>query len=76
MIFIDKCNNSNQCEIVTTVLVNLSSDNMTEGGDIQRFLAELVKGVGRLFYIVRPSETTYENAKDVPNFFYNVSIFF
>lgn len=49
---------------------------MTEGGDIQRFLAELVKGVGRLFYIVRPSETTYENAKDVPNFFYNVSIFF
>ncbi|CAG9765048.1 unnamed protein product [Ceutorhynchus assimilis] len=71
------CNNSNQCENITSVFVNLAHNNFTNmtgenGPDlVSSLLVEFIKGIGRLFYIVKPSESSYENDKDVPNYFYN-----
>lgn len=35
---------------------------------------EFAKGLGRMFYIVDPKDTVYENVEDVPNFYVQVSI--
>lgn len=50
--------------------MNLQPRNDTLSTEV---VEQFLKGVGRLFYIVKPSETTFENPKDVPKFFYNVS---
>lgn len=35
---------------------------------------KLGKGLGQMFYIVSPAETSYEHLENVPKLFYHVSI--
>lgn len=37
------------------------------------YVTDFLKGVGKLFYIVNPAETTYEDPRDVPPYFADVS---
>lgn len=67
---IEDCQNSSQCLVLPRVYVNLQPTNYTLSTEV---VEQFLKGVGRLFYIVKPSETTFENPNDVPKFFYNVS---
>lgn len=66
----EDCQNSSQCLVLPRVYVNLQPKNDTLSTEV---VEQFLKGVGRLFYIIKPSETTFENSKDVPKFFYNVS---
>lgn len=34
---------------------------------------KFAKGLGRMFYIIDPKDTVYENVEDVPNFYVQVS---
>lgn len=43
--------------------------NLFENGYVFNFL----KGLGKLFYLIHPSETTFEDHRDVPPYFADVS---
>lgn len=73
------CNKTgNWCEPVTSVFVRLATS--PEGPVNEYFHDEAVwkflRGIGRMFYIVKPTHTTYEMIEDVPNFYRDVSLFF
>lgn len=66
----------NHSEIITSVFLRLAiqheSDNQ-RNFDINGW--EVFKGIGRMFYIVDPAETTYARLEDVPHIFRNVSAY-
>lgn len=68
----------NHSERVTSVFLKIvqqeksvTTVNFFGNGDDFDFF----KGLGRLFYVISPSETTFKDPKDVPSYFANVSIF-
>lgn len=66
----------NHSERVTSVFLKIVREDTSAsalnlfGSDI---IVEFLKGLGRLFYVVIPSETTFKDPKDVPPFFAEVS---
>lgn len=54
---------------------NVYFENDTVFNNAGRGLADFLKGVGYLFYIVHPNDTKYENFRDVPNYYTNVSLY-
>ncbi|XP_076250275.1 alkylglycerol monooxygenase-like isoform X1 [Rhynchophorus ferrugineus] len=76
MSIVTDCKNSSECETVTSVFLNFVDSNGTVSFWETDALLDFAKGVGRMFYIVNPSETTFENAKEVPNFFRNAWPYF
>lgn len=74
MSIVTDCKNSSECETVTSIFLDLVDGNSTGSLFETDALLDFAKGVGRMFYIVNPAETTFENPKDVPNFFRNVSL--
>lgn len=41
-------------------------------GSVLRDPGEFFKGIGRMFYIIDPKETTFEREEEVPNFYIQV----
>ncbi|XP_030759328.1 alkylglycerol monooxygenase-like [Sitophilus oryzae] len=76
MSLLENCTNSSECDVVTSVFVRLSDEKNIKNVWETEALIDFVKGVGRMFYIVSPAETTFSNAKDVPNFFRNAWPYF
>lgn len=70
------CTNSSDCDSVASLYSTTASFDFSDCDLGWDSVAEFAKGVGRLFYIVSPSETTFEHAKDVPNYFYNAWPYF
>lgn len=67
-------NNRNSSEIVTSVFLRLSKEEAIGDALSWRDACwEILKGVGRMFYIVDPTETSYSRPENVPNIFKNVS---
>lgn len=69
----------NRSERVTSVFLKIVQDD-TSACALNVFdsdiIFEFLKGLGRLFYIVNPSETTFRDPKDVPPYFAEVSIIY
>lgn len=59
----------NWCEPTGQLVINLGKI-YGDKGDLQT--RTFLKGLGRMFYVVDPAETTFGNAKDVPKFFLEV----
>lgn len=68
----------NNSELITSVFLKLSNEedrNDFKDNEIYRINGlDVVKGIGRMFYIVDPAETTYSNFEDVPSIYRNVSL--
>nr|CAH7728481.1 unnamed protein product [Callosobruchus chinensis] len=65
-----KLESYNNSDVITSVFINLVNeesyrDSYFEEDGVKNFL----KGIGRMFYIVDPSETTFRDASDVPSFY-------
>lgn len=70
----DSYKNNNCCESVTSVVIKLATnDNNNSTNSYEQFVVFL-NGLGRMFYIIKPSETTFKQPEDVPKFYQNVSI--
>lgn len=63
---------NNGCEPITSVFIRFAKE---ENADVfnNEALSGFFKGVGQMFYIVNPSETTFQDPKQVPEYFRNVS---
>lgn len=57
---------------VTSILIKLMEDPEKSTFD-NNALLQSAKSVGRMFYIINPTETTFEKIEEVPTFFRNVS---
>lgn len=57
---------------VTSILIKLMEDPEKSSFD-NNALLQSAKSVGQMFYIINPSETTFEKIEEVPTFFRNVS---
>lgn len=70
------CNRTgNWCEPITSVFIRLASNAPDEpeiGYVVDEEVWHFVKGIGRMFYIVDPAESTYERVEDVPKFYRQV----
>ncbi|KAJ8938561.1 hypothetical protein NQ314_011451 [Rhamnusium bicolor] len=63
---------NNGCEPVTSVFIKLVKEGTgNENIFLNEKLLGFLKGIGRMFYVVNPSETTFSDAKEVPEFFRN-----
>lgn len=62
---------NNGCEPITSVFIHLAKDDIDafDNTPIKTFF----KGLGQMFYIINPSETTFNDPKEVPEYFRNVS---
>lgn len=66
-----------QSEVVSSVFLGMTdgrsnySLNILCGSDE---VFDFLRGFGKLFYVVSPSETTYRDPKDVPLYFEEVSL--
>lgn len=61
-------------ETVTSVLIDLAYRDVRHDYFSNYEVVEFVKGLGRMFYIVNPAETTFQHPQEVPKFFRNVSM--
>nr|XP_023026101.1 alkylglycerol monooxygenase-like [Leptinotarsa decemlineata] len=68
----------NGSEPITSVLIKLVEREEVEARHYFPIedLEGVLKGIGRMFYIVSPSETTFSDPKDVPSFFVNAWPYF
>lgn len=63
----------NNSEIVTTVLLKLVDEERDYRYFDQEFFVDFLKGLGCMFYVVDPTESSFRDPKDVPTYFTNVS---
>lgn len=64
-------NINNGCEPITSIIIDLKSNGGNFDDIFDNILLNGLKGIGRMFYIVNPAESTFENPEDVPKFFRN-----
>lgn len=67
----------NQSERVTSVFLRIiHDDNPRRGMDLfsSGDIFEFMKGFGKFFYVISPSETSVKDTKDVPSYFTDVSM--
>lgn len=65
--------NSNTCENATSVFIRLN-DNATNDFLFNDTILDFLKGLGRMFYIVNPEDTTFARPENVPHFYRQVSL--
>ncbi|CAH0559202.1 unnamed protein product [Brassicogethes aeneus] len=63
-------------DTVTSVLINLSQKDAVSEIFFEKELVQFLKGLGRMFYIVNPTETTFEGPEEVPKYFRNAWPYF
>lgn len=70
------CNHTgNWCEPAISVSLRLLRDEQStdSGTFVKSKIMEIILGLGRMFYIVNPSDAMYREAEDVPKNFLQVS---
>lgn len=66
-------NNKNCCEPVTSVIIKLAEyDSNNSTNMYYEQLIAFLSGFGRMFYIIRPSDTAFQHPDEVPKFYQNV----
>ncbi|XP_066141130.1 alkylglycerol monooxygenase-like [Euwallacea fornicatus] len=66
----EECRNSSICDLP----ISVAGQKIT--GEVKEDLVQFIRGLGRLFYVVPPEDTSFSDAEDVPKFFYNAWPYF
>lgn len=63
--------NNNTCENATSVIMRVLNDGLQlqEDYELNDNILRFLKGLGRMFYIVNPEETTFSKVEYVPHFY-------
>lgn len=70
-----ECNlNGNLCESSILTILNFKNFNNEEKLDsVKNISWNMIRGIGQMFYIISPEDTTFKELNQVPHFFRDVS---